>query len=181
MNSTEAFDVVAKALSSGAKSVKGMLNVQEMKKLMAKVFNADPEDLVAFAFRVGRNAVIDRNRRKEAAARMQVLADQAAAQALQDAREQWDRAQDLREAREQFVTFIAGVPNGPQTQTRSQQLEIVRLQVLEGLDGDDLAMAFPGSTQEQRWQWKRRGVKLLLKHKPPEPLARVIRDSIHNL
>ena len=178
MDSTQALVIVSEALRVGAKSVRGELCVLEIKRLSAKVLSANPTDIKSFAFLVGRNSVISRHRREQAAARKRVHDQVDAAEMLAVAKVQWEQAQDLAEARGQFDAFVRDIPEGPQTQTLFEQTQIVRLQVLDGRGGLALAEAFPGSTPAQRWQWKRRGLKLLLKHNPPEPLKCVLLRSV---
>jgi predicted RNA polymerase sigma factor len=178
MNSSQAIELATRFLFRGAGSVRGSLSFADLKRLCAKVLAANPPDIKAYAYRAGRNAAIDAFRREEAAVRVRKLENEKASKALQDAKVAWDNARDMETAREQFARFIACLPQSSRDLTRDQKIEIVRQVVIEGKKERNLAEAFPGSTPAQRWQWKHRGVRLLLKHNPPEPLSRILREAV---
>ncbi|MBI4435067.1 hypothetical protein HY630_00180 [Candidatus Uhrbacteria bacterium] len=177
MTRYELLEMVRRELCRGAKSVNGAkFSVPELQALVARVVDARPDNWQHFAYVAGRNAIISRNRRYEAEARRREAKVQAASRAMSDALRRWEADQDLVAAREQFAPFVATLPT-TNAVTRDQQLEMVRLRVIVGVSCEEIVAVFPDSSPNQRDQWKRRGVKLLLSHNPPSELRRVLERS----
>lgn len=184
MNSTKAFSIISKNVIKGVGTIRGAhLNPHEIKKVIARVMGANPSEdkLVAYAYRAGRNAALDQIRHEEALARMAREEAQRASRELSVAKERWDAQRDLEAARAQFDAFVSTLPASDRDLTRELKIKIVRMVVLEEREDSELCDVFPGSTPPQRWQWKRRGVKLILGHNPPAELARVLRRSVYKI
>jgi hypothetical protein len=182
MNSDKAFSVISKGIIRGVQSVRGgHLAPREIKRVIAKVMDANPceDKLAAYAFKAGRNGAIDKMQHEAAVVRMRRAEEQRVNKQLAQAKERWNAVRDLDAARAQFGDFVRGLPANDHDLTREQKIEIVRMVVLEGCDDAQVSGFFPGSTPQQRWQWKCRGVKLLLSHNPPEELARVLRRRLN--
>ncbi|GEM_PF-6462987 len=179
MTRSELVRVVSRELRQGAKSVQGALTVTQIKYLIVRVLDARPEDLAGYAFMAGRNQAISDHRAQQAALRRLAREAQLASQALSDALRRWEEEQDQRLAREQFPAFVQSLPPS-EAVTMDEQLEMVRLRVIQSASSEDVASAFPDSSPNQRDQWKRRGVKRMLKHDPPPELRRVLERSTFN-
>ncbi len=176
MNQDQVKKIVARGLTLGARSVRGSLNPVELSELMTKVLNGRPERLEEYAFRTGRNAVIDMRRHEEAVIRMAQRRQERAAKSQDEALSAYAEYLDLEAAKRQWTAFVQSLPK-TRSSVRAKQLEMVRLRVLEGVKGETLIKVFPGTSADVRDQWKRRGLKLILKSDPPEELRRVLQRS----
>jgi len=179
MNRSELMQLVETELRRGAKSVRGTLTRHQLDKLVTKVLCARPEKLKEYAFMTGRNTAIDLNARKQAQKRRRKHEHEQAKVAKREAMDAYLADMDLIAAKQQWTPFIATLPQTNAT-TRQQQLEMVRLRVLEGLGDLALARVFPGTNRNRRDQWKRRGLKLILANKPPAELRRTLERSTLN-
>lgn len=129
-------------------------------ELERRVLAAHPANPSNYAFVVGRNWAISRLRTQRYQERVAALAARRAEE---------DRLQHemFERCTREFAELTARlVPELRETQLR--MIGMVRLSVLERRADEECAERYPGSTPAQRWQWKRRGLKLLLPHASSE-------------
>lgn len=132
-------------------------------ELERRVLAAHPENPENYAFVVGRNWAISR-------LRTQRYQERVAAFAARRAEEERLKQETFERCTKEFAELTARlVPELRETQLR--MIGMVRLSVLERRTDEECAERYPGSTPAQRWQWKRRGLKLLLPHASPELAA----------
>jgi hypothetical protein len=125
---------------------------QVIADLERRVAEKCPDEPHAYAFVVARNWAIDSSRKAARQARLQVES------ALCSERERLDRER-FEAAREEFYTLVGTLAfEIPETQIK--YLGIVGLTVFEGCTDPECARHFPG-TRDARYQWKRRGMKLV--------------------
>jgi hypothetical protein len=176
LTSSQIFEITRKGLRDGAKAVRGKLYAKEIAELSAQVISARPEKLLDYAFRTGKNAVIDKRRAEESKDRRHQREMTKAIRGATHAATMWQHEMERQAAREQFAEFVEALPPTKSTVQR-ERLEMLRLRVLEGVDDNTLAKVFPGSTRNQRDQWKRQGLLLCLANNPPEQLRRTLERS----
>ncbi len=123
-----------------------------VRRLMRKTRDAEPENPVAYAHFVARNASIDEARRTERSQQKEIrLREEAEAARVETARLEGL----LRELRRHIRAVAPAAPN-------PKHLQVLEATAVDGLDAEALARRFPGTNAGLRYQWKRRGVKLIL-------------------
>jgi DNA-directed RNA polymerase specialized sigma24 family protein len=150
-------------------SVQATFEEKDVQALEAKVAAKRPDKPAAYAFVIARNWAIERHRKacRDAA---RILRDERRAE---EARREAERE---RLAREEFAALYACLAPALRP-TQLRQLQIVNLVCIEGLSDAETARRYPGTTPAARWQWKRRGVLLLLPH-ATEALKSVIGERL---
>lgn len=149
-----------RAIIGGAASVHVACLEDDLNRLERKVLEYRPRNPVAYAHVVGRNWAIDRKRR----ARVQA---QRAAEALRKAELEREERERFARCREEFLTILKKIrPKLRGTQHR--QMRILWMRVFQGLSDAETAKLFLGSNRDLRYQWKRRGKKLVLPHASKE-------------
>ena len=128
--------------------------------LVAKVRARNPENPTGYAYIVGKNYALDHLRAAKAQARRQLAkqteSDRLAREAVQ---KEETRLLHVR-LRDEFLDLSAKlVPTIRKSQLK--QPGVVRLVCFEGANSSVCAERFPESTPDARYQWKRRGLKLI--------------------
>lgn len=138
-------------------SVRGTCKPKHVRRILYRVIQAQPgENIVNYAFFCGRNWAIDQQRKREAAVRI-----------AERRREKLERERQIsrnhERAEREFLRLVDRL--SPALSDLQQcHLEIVWLICFGGSTDTDCAEMYPGSKRDQRYQWKRRGVKLVLPH-----------------
>lgn len=115
-----------------------------------------------YAFRAGRNRAIDAIRRKAAASKR---ARQADLQEAIDAAVAFIRNEVTERCTAELRTVLDRLASGPTPGRMSDHLLVVQAAYLEGIALRDLYPSVPAATL---YQWKRRGLKLVLPHASQE-------------
>lgn len=129
---------------------------EEIEELLEKVVAARPDDPEGFANITGRNYVISQERKAVAAARAAVARETKHAADTREAA--------LRKAARDELILILNKLAPKAKGSQIIQLEMVRLGYLEGLHDAAIALQYPNVSRDARYQWKRRGVQLVLPH-----------------
>ncbi len=132
--------------------------------LMAKFAGLDTDcQTVAFAWTMARNFALDTDRHAMGAARNKAR-DMVRSRNLALAeQEKAAEAETRRLCLAEFARIVELVT--PTLRTKQTNcLRVVELTVFDGKTMDDLRERFPGSSDQVLWQWKRRGIDLLLRH-----------------
>lgn len=126
-----------------------------LNRLIEKVVLHRPENLTGYAFMVGRNWAIDTHRAAERLTRRKLEETREAERARVEAERYESAVLEFKTLRAQLSLTA--------TPLQLKQLAMVQLTVFERKRDPEAAMIFPG-TREARYQWKRRGLKLLWPH-----------------
>ncbi len=130
-----------------------------VRRLIRKTLNAEPKNPVAYANFVARNASIDAQRSIERAQKKEIVRrEEAVTQRKRAVAAQKEAARIERLHRELRRHIRALTPTAP----NPKHLQVLEAQVLDGLSQERLARRFPGANAALRYQWKRRGVNLVL-------------------
>ena len=124
-------------------------------RLIEKVMGHNPVNITGYAFIVGRNWAIDTHRAAERLTRRK-LEETLEAERVRIETERYESAvQEFKKLRAQLSLNASPMV--------LKQLAMVQLTVFERKHDPEAALIFPG-TREARYQWKRRGLKLLWPH-----------------
>ena len=166
--------MIATAVRRGAKFAGELLSVELVWQIVVRTIKDRHDSLLGYAFTSGRNAGLDKRRCRMA--RVNRIARLKAEASRLLAGQRWERV--LVQARREFDGAATALPRSRRLMAHRQQMEMVRLRVLESATAAEIADAFPGSTANQRYQWKRRGIMRLLASELPPALREVLQAAI---
>jgi hypothetical protein len=147
---------VRSALLRGISTVPVDVSVDEIEALHGVVDKNRPADPFHYAFVVGRNWAVSKRRKEDRAARRH----QAELLAAEEARL---RKEAHERAVAEFENIVADLwPVATEVQRCS--IKLVKLSAVDGCGDDKCYERFPDTTTNQRYQWKRRGIKLVWPH-----------------
>jgi hypothetical protein len=124
-------------------------------------------NLSHYAYIVGRNWAVSRVRKLATEGRRAQAELLAKERRAEETRRGQERETELSKLRTELDAIVAELlPTARPVQAR--QLGIVRLVVVDGLTDAQCAERFPGTNPVQRYQWKSRGLSLVIGHCSPE-------------
>ena len=126
-----------------------------LNRLIERVVERNPVNITGYAFVVGRNWAIDTHRAAERLARQKLEETLEVERARIEAEQYESAVQEFKELRARLSLNASPMV--------LKQLAMVQLTVFERKHDPEAALFFPG-TREARYQWKRRGLKLLWPH-----------------
>jgi len=148
---------IRNGIISGIESVHGKHNSEHVRRLLRRVLEMDPmENPIGYAFITGRNWAIGQYRKENEAERMKKITRK---------RQRRERAkqQAFQRAEQEFL-HIAALLSPSLHHLQYEHLEITWMICFGGSDDAQCANIYPKTNRDQRYQWKRRGVKLVLPH-----------------
>lgn len=128
---------------------------QVLKGVNGKSFNPD-----GLAFVVARNWAIDKQKKTVTAAKRQV-------KALLEANRQREERALFERCKKEFGNIYSGLFPWLEGK-RPQHLQFVHAVCFLGLSGQELSRMFPGTSVEQRYKWKQRGLEFILPYASTE-------------
>lgn len=144
---------IRQAIANALRGLPIKFDEQAIAAIERKVLDRSPQNPAGYAYMTARNWAVDRIREQARQTR------QKAAELIvaENERLERERAERCRKEYDNIVFYI--LPNLHPAQQK--QVVIVRLAAFDGLSDDDCAKRFPGTTKDQRYQWKCRGVRLI--------------------
>lgn len=118
-----------------------------------KALERSPENPAGYAYVTAKNWAIDRVREQARHARQKA----AELVAAENERLKRERAERCRKEYDNIVFYILANIHPAQ----QKQVVIVRMVAFDDQSDDDCANFFLGTTQDQRYQWKCRGIRLI--------------------
>ena len=137
-------------------------DVEEIERRISVNYSASHpnSNLPGFAHVIARNWATDELRKRAVAAKRK-------ARSLLQAERERQEMERLERCKKEFDGLVFKLlPNLVCSQ--SKQLDIVRLTCFEGLTDEENSRLFPGTNAMLRYQWKHRGIHLLLPLASPE-------------
>jgi len=147
---------IRSALLRGISTVPVDVSDSEIETLHCVVEKNRPGNPFHYAFVIGRNWAVSKRRKEDRAARRR-QAEMLAAEETRLRKEAHERAVA------EFENIVADLwPNATEVQRHS--IELVKMSAVDGCNDDACRERFSDTTKNQRYQWKRRGIKLLWPH-----------------
>lgn len=129
------------------------LTEEEADSLVARVVAAKPHNPQGYAYVVARNFAISKMRSARRASLREV-------ERLQSEERERHEREEFALAKDELLRVVAELA-GEVRESQLRHLGMVVLSKLERLSDGEIATRFPGTKQNQRHQWTRRGVMLV--------------------